>query len=246
VAEGSGELRSQWRHVCDVAKDTPDSDPIKQKLEEFMAGNAARYEVVTEKAKTCEEQAARLVKYYGGDKSAGVEDIVGAFRTFVRACRAVQAAAAAAPSVAPIPSASSSLLSRHPKKLQQHQQQQQSHPSLVPPPATTPHHQPASSSFDVIDIPEPTPRSLILDVAPSLSPNQLSLNLPPLPPMAAPDLFAARPANAFVVNALVLFMPVVPACHATCGAGERDGGEHWAVAAGEGAHMHTHGFENAA
>ena len=64
--------------------------------------------------------------------------------------------------------------------------------------------------------------------------------------MAAPDLFAARPANAFVVNALVLFMPVVPACHTTCGSGERDGGEHGAVAAGEGAHMHTHGFENAA
>jgi hypothetical protein len=225
VAEGSGELRSQWRHVCDVAKDTPDSDPIKQKLQEFMAGNAARYEGVTEKAKTCEEHAARLVKYYGGDKSAGAEDIVGAFRTFVRACRAVQAAchareaAAAAPSAASTPSASSSLLSRNPKKLQHHQQQQQSHPLLAPlpattPPATTPHHQPASSSFDVIDIPEPTPRPLIGDAAPSWTPNQLSLNLPPLPPMAAPDLFAARPANTFVVNTVVPIMPVAPAFQA--------------------------------
>jgi hypothetical protein len=32
--------------------------------------------------------------------------------------------------------------------------------------------------------------------------------------MAAPDLFAARPANAFVVNALLPVMPVAPAHHA--------------------------------
>ena len=43
VAEGSAELRSQWRQMQDVSKVTPESDPIKQLLDEFLAGSSVGY-----------------------------------------------------------------------------------------------------------------------------------------------------------------------------------------------------------
>ncbi len=78
-----------------MAAATHDSDPMKQKLDEFLAGNAAEYDGASLQAKQCEAKAARLVKYFGCEKSVSAEVIVGAFRVFVRACKGVKYAIAA-------------------------------------------------------------------------------------------------------------------------------------------------------
>lgn len=201
VAEAAGELRLQWQQARDVAAATPDSDPLKQKLEEFLAENVAEYDGASLQAKQCEAEAARLVQYFGCEKSMSAEDIVGVFRVFVRACKGAKdaiAAEAAAAALSSSPVTASTTVSRQTKL-----KVPAKTPIVTPqdPAAVKPQTNP-SAPPDIFEIPVSEPDSFVIDV-PDLISNSLNLDLPSLPvlpPMAAPDLFASQSGNAFVVN----------------------------------------------
>jgi hypothetical protein len=174
--------------VQDIAKDTPDSDPIKQKLDEFLAGNSPQFDSASLRATDCETRAVRLVKYFGAEKSMSGEEVVGSFRSFVKACRAVQeviegeaaAAAASAPAAGggggadaeglPKASFSSSTKPANLKVLHK-----------FPAKISTLRAQPAVQcpetdySCDIFEIPDVTPRPMVFDV-PGLDPHHVDLS----------------------------------------------------------------------
>jgi hypothetical protein len=219
VAEGSAELRSQWRQMQDVSKVTPETDPIKQLLDEFLAGSSVGYESASERAKECEASAARVVKYYGAEKSMTGEDVVSAFRSFVRACRAVHdaidvEAAAAAAAAAAADLTSTTFVSTSQKSDSQLSKPKSfakktitSPPKLAVSPTTLLTQPPAAhpeipSSIDVFEIPDVTPRPLVFDIPEfnSLHPS------PAIPPLSSSTNYPAapQPAAALVVRAVRL------------------------------------------